>query len=572
MNQIILIMVTIFSISTCAIVLILNFIQNKQNQKMKLVLENLEIEKNVIDSSPIVMELSKVEALTKNDKLDLLYKDWSERFDSIKNIQIPKITDMLLDADYSLSKMDYKSTLYKVAKLEMEIYKVRTNSEFLLNEITEITNSEERNRTLMTGLKSRYRDLYQKFLEIQNECGSINQAIALQFENISKRFEDFERIMENHEYTEVKNLVKAIEEMLRHMGVVIEEIPTIVLLTKNIIPKRIHEVEEVYKYMVKKGYPLDYLNVEYNIEEAVKKMNDIMDRAKILNLEDSLLELRVLTQYFDSLFTDFEKEKNARSEYEECNKIFRIKIDKISKLVNSIFKQLDEIESSYELKEEDANVLIEIKEQLELLNKDYKVLNDHTGNQAFAYSKIVREMESLSQRLITVEDNLDSYLDTIGSMKDDEQRAKQQLEEVKSILKNAKLKLRDYHLPIIPKAYYTELKEASDALKEIVRELERKPITIATLNTRVDTARDLALKLFTKTQNMIRMARFSETAIVYGNRYRSIVEDLDKHLTYAEGLFFKGDYQKSLEISINALNRVEPGIYNKLIQLYGENK
>ena len=154
MNQIILIMITIFTVATGLIIFVLYFIQNKQNQKLKEVLEKLEIEKNMIDSSPIVPELSKVEAFSQNDKIDHLYKDWSERFDSIKNIQIPKITDMLLDADYSLTKMDYKGTLYKVAKLEMEIYKVRTNSELLLKEIKEITNSEEKNRNLGKCIKN----------------------------------------------------------------------------------------------------------------------------------------------------------------------------------------------------------------------------------------------------------------------------------------------------------------------------------------------------------------------------------------------------------------------------------
>ena len=202
--------------------------------------------------------------------------------------------------------------------------------------------------------------------------------------------------------------------------------------------------------------------------------------------------------------------------------------------------------------------------------KDYKILIGHTKNKAFAYTKVVKELGVLVKNLTQIEENLDNYLDTIGSMRDDEMRAREQLEEVKSILKKARLKLREFNLPIIPKSYYTELKEASEALKEIVKELEKKPITISVLNTRVDTARDLALKLFSKTQNMIKIAKFSETAIVYGNRYRSIVEDLDKHLRYAETLFFKGSYQKSLEVTINALHQVEPGIYDKLLNLYGE--
>ena len=40
----------------------------------------------------------------------------------------------------------------------------------------------------------------------------------------------------------------------------------------------IKDVEEEYKKLCEQGYPLDYLNVEYNIEEANKKLIDIMDR------------------------------------------------------------------------------------------------------------------------------------------------------------------------------------------------------------------------------------------------------------------------------------------------------
>ena len=153
-------------------------------------------------------------------------------------------------------------------------------------------------------------------------------------------------------------------------------------------------------------------------------------------------------------------------------------------------------------------------------------------------------------------------------MHDDEQRAREQLEEMKIILKEAKTQIRDYNLPIVPKKYYVELNEAQQAIKNIIIELEKKPIDTETLNTRVDTARDLVFKLFGHTKEMMKTAMFAEMAIVYGNRYRSEQEELDKNLTYAESLFLKGDYKKSLEISINALNRIDNSIYDKLLKLY----
>ena len=70
---------------------------------------------------------------------------------------------------------------------------------------------------------------------------------------------------------------------------------------------------------------------------------------------------------------------------------------------------------------------------------------------------------------------------------------------------------------------------------------------------------------------MVKTAMFAEMAIVYGNRYRSRVDDLDKYLKYSEKLFYRGEYKKSLEVSINSLNKVEEGIYDKLLKLYSGN-
>ena len=92
-------------------------------------------------------------------------------------------------------------------------------------------------------------------------------------------------------------------------------------------------------------------------------------------------------------------------------------------------------------------------------------------------------------------------------MKEDEVRAREQLEEVREILKNSKNKIREYNLPVIPESYYIELQEAQSAI-----------------------------------------------------------------LNISEQLFYKGDYQKSLELSINSLNRVEPGTYEKLLSYYGNEK
>ena len=563
-----LIAVSIYILAVIILVVVLNIIQNKRNQKYRKILDKLEYDKNVIDSTPINSEISKIKSFLKNDKLDANLNKWEDCFKEIRLAQIPKITDMILEADYSLKQQDYKATIYKIAKLEMEIYKVRTSTESLLDDIRKITSSEERNRAIIIKFKSVYRDLYDKFDTNKSEFGEIANSVLLQFENISKRFEAFETNMENNEYAEVTKIIKSIDEMLKHMQIVIEEVPSIVLMATNVIPKKINEVVDIYNNMTKNGYPLDYLNVDYNVLEANKKLNDIMDRTKVLNLEDSLFELKVLLDYFDSLFNDFEREKADRRIYEDLVESFVAKVTKMNGLVDDIFAQIEEIKTVYNLSEADIKLLIEVKTELQNLNNDYDVLKTHTGNNTFAYSKLIKEIEGLSLRLNNIEERLYSSLDVLGSMKEDELRARQQLEEIKTILKDSKQKMREYNFPVIPQYYYTQLNEASSAIKDIVDELEKKPITISVLNTRVDTARDLVLKLHGATKDLLKVAMFAELAIVYGNRYRVVTDETNKNLTYSEMLFYKGEYQKSLEVTINSLNKIEPDIYNKLLKLY----
>lgn len=70
----------------------------------------------------------------------------------------------------------------------MEIYKLRVSTDNLLDEIREVTMSEERNRAIVTKLKSRFRELERTFENNKAAYGDVITNIELQFENIEKNF------------------------------------------------------------------------------------------------------------------------------------------------------------------------------------------------------------------------------------------------------------------------------------------------------------------------------------------------------------------------------------------------
>lgn len=563
LDNVLLMIVLIFVIALILFLTTYLIIKRTKTSKIKKEIEKLDIERNLLVGVPILTELSKVKDLVKTDNLKEKLNEWDTTFKLIRDDRVPKLTDLITEADYLVSRNEYKGAVKKIANIEMEISELKNKSGALLDELKVITTSAERNRNEITKLKVEYRELQNKFDRTMKDYGSIAKPIALQFENIDKRFTEFEYAMDHNDYVGVEKIVTSLQTMLNDMKITLEEVPQIVLMAEMLIPKKIEETTTTYTRMLRDGYPMDYLNVEYNIKEINKKISVIMDKLNILDLGDSILELKTILGYFDDLFKDFDKEKEARNIFRENSKLFKSKIDKTNKIVYNIYLSIDDIRTTYDLKDDDINKFNIINENLELLNKDFKSLIEHSKMHTFAYTKLTLELDGLFNKLMRLNDDLDYQLKSITSMKDDETRAREQLIVIENLLKQTKLKINDYKLPVIPDSYFIELKEAYQAIREINKELDKKPIVIKILNIRVDTARDLVFKIYNKTNDMLKEALMAEKVIVYGNRYRSSYKEIDKSLGDAEVLFKKGQYKQSLNVSINSIQMIERNIKEK---------
>ena len=557
---------TIVVVLLMIIVVLIITLKTKKKKKILKEIDNLEQEKNLLINVPVLNELSKVEALVKsNKKLEDRYNGWKLKFEVIENETIPYINDMLIELDFAVDKSKAKEIYEKISEIEIKLYEIKVKIKNIMSEIKEITSSEERNRASVIKLKARYRKLKKKFTETKADYEETAKTIELQFETIEKRFEEFEYVMEKKDYEEVIYVVKGLTEMIDHMTIVIDEIPEIMLMGKSLIPKRTEDVSSEYIKLTREGYQLDYLNVEYNIVETEKKVSSIFDRVRVLNLEDVTFELKTILEYFDSLFNDFETEKLTRKYYTEGLANFNKKRKHVDKLLNAVQSGLPEMRKHYNLTDDTLDSVKLLNTEFDGIVKDYEKLETLDRNHTFPFSKLNAELEIIMLKLTKLSEKLNAILQKVGNLKDDEERARGQLEDIKLLLKQSKYQIRKNRLPIIPDNYYVELREASDAIKEIQAELSKKPLDVDTLNVRVDTARDLVFKLHNTTAEMVKTALLSEYAIVYGNRYRSSKPVINEGLIKAENLFFKGEYKKSLELSISTLDVVEPGIHKKIL-------
>ena len=532
----------VWIVTIILVIVVLTLINNKEKRKLKSEIETLEKEKNMVISASMLSELNKVEALVNNDEMREKLDDWKKRFNDIKDKEMPKITETINEIEELFEEKNFKELKGLVLKADFDLNTLKTKASFLLDEIKDVTLSEERNRETITKLKAEYREVLSTYKEFEDEYEIVKVPLELQFENVDKLFAAFESSMEANAYTEVGKIVKAIADVISNLKVIIDEARPIVTLGKNLIPKKEEDIKNIADKMTREGYNLEYLNIDYNINEANKKIQDIFQRLNVLNVEDSLFELKTMHDYFDSLYSDFDKEKYSKKIYEDYSRSILLKATKLEKVNNELFKKIGDIKYSYDLSDDEVLVISEIKKEIMEIRASYDKVVDTARSKILAYSKLAREMEIINSKLIKTEEKLNGALKTLGSLKEDELRAREQLDEIKKILSQTKERIRSYKLPCVPKNYYVELAEAMEAINVLVRELDKRPISIKILNLRVDTARDLVLKVYNTVNETVKTAKMAETAIVYGNRYRVVNKEVDFGLAKAENAFVKGNF------------------------------
>ena len=553
----------LFVVLFVIIIIVLIIIRNRKQSKYKRTIEDLDYEKNKLIGIPVLTELSKVRELVKTEDLKQKLADWDETFKTIKEEKMDALTDLITEADFLVDRRDYKSALKKIADIEINIESIKQKTENLLEEIKVITNSEERNRGVITKLKAVYREAENKYERTKKDYGPLIKSIDSSLTSIDKKFKKFETLMDKNDYVSVEKLVINLEKEINDLRNYLDKTPDLVLMATMMIPNKIEETKTLYARMQRDGYPLDYLNVEYNLKEIEDKTNNIIEKMKDHKLDNADIELKTMLEYFNNIYNNFEKEKDAKSYFRENIKKTKKKLEGINKVVYDVYVQLDDIKNTYDLSDAEINKFTIINNELEKINEDYKILFEHGKGKTFAYSKLVEELDGLNNRLTRLQDDLDYRLKSITSMKDDETRAKEQLNMIENLLIQSKNKLKDYKIPVIPNSYFIELEEASEAIREIIKELAKKPIVIKILNIRVDTARDLVFKIYNKTNDIVRSVITCEDLIVYGNRYRASNKEIDEALNTAEELFRKGKYKQSMDTSIKAISTVDSNFLRK---------
>lgn len=543
-------------------IFVYRFIKIKMYRKEIIVLEN---SMNAIKTLPIQYRLGRVQGIAKNmPDISEKYDEYSLEYEKISTFQTNTIAALVNEIDEQLFYRKLKGIKAKLHELKDMISDYEKQSQELLKQVEEITEIENVQRIAIIKIKEKYRATNDAFTAVRFKIEDFVPAIPQNFQNIDKRFVELEDLMNHQQFDDAKEYALSVEKDIDLLNANLRDLPTYISIVRKYIPKRLDELETIMNDMSKRGFALENLQASIRHAKITQDLENTVCHIKALQLETVATSIESMTEELNTLYGDLEKEEIAFSKYQEKRTECYDTVGKLDAGLKETVASLEELKTNYLLTEYELNVSEEYDNFKSILNQlvEYSAIIEHND---FSYNVMIENFDELLEQCRPYESVLNKYNQLKESLRLQEKRALDELDNINIVLLEIKSEIKNKHLPMINESYKDYISDSYQKADEILNFTRRRPIDLESLSRQVDAARDVIYKLYDNVHNLIVTAEMVEDAIIYGNRYRSSFLEVNTELTKAELLFRNGEYTKALTTAVDIIEKIKPGSYEMLV-------
>lgn len=481
------------------------------------------------------------------------FKEIKEREDNDAMNAVNEMKDLLADKDYKEFKNAY---IHAVGVVDTFVTRV----DVFTKELSKVIKPEEDCRQSSLEYKNKLRTIKQDYYAKESELSILNESFAAVFDHIDDLFAKFEEFVESAQYDEANKLLPDISEMLHDLVVKLNELPSICALITNIVPTKIHEIENVYKGFVEEHYPLHNLFVMQTIQSMNLGLEKCTEKIQTFDTDEVRETLEGYLTELDQLLVKFDDEKAARAEFEEKNEGVYARQSALEKRFITLRNTIPEVSDYFVVNKEHTDQIADLQKDVNKLGALKRSLDTfvHSSTKQ-PYSLLMTKMNELDDVCGTIETKINEFDHYIESLNADAQEAYNLVFNTYEKIKTAEQYLRLMNIDKINAKYAPELDSLYELLNSINIDLTTAPINVDEVNNKVRQLSELSNRLLDEGEiyqdyNMMVLA---ESAIVIANKDRVHLADIDQILSQAEVFFENGDFAKANETAKTALNKIK---------------
>ncbi|KAB7666763.1 septation ring formation regulator EzrA [Bacillus sp. B1-b2] len=530
------------------------FIKRKYYQ----VVDELENWKITIMNRPVLEELGKVKQLNMIGQTEELFERWRKEWDEVVTKELPDIEELLYDTENYIDKYNFIKAKKTQDTIRMKMESVETRLDSILEELNNLVGSEEKNRTEIEALKESYRINKKTLLAHRHTFGETEKKIEEMLQEIAELLENYEEKTNNGDYLEAREIVYSIEEKLSTITYLIEKIPPLLMECRTKLPEQIEELKEGFQSMLAQGYILNHLQMEIEINQLVQELSEtelLLAVGEVEQIEKIILESQ---DKLDTLYDLLEKEVLARNFVSKNITLTKEILENIQNDNSRLHVEVEILQKNYNLTDEDIDFQFKLEKKLNVLYKQFEVLEHKLLTDSTAHTLLSEELKDLKKQLEDASVEQKALFNKLHALRKDEVSAHEKIQQLSAEVADALRKVANSNLPGITEEFNELVKEAKNALAKVYATLDSTPLDMIEVKKQVEDTEQLVRLLIDTTIELLETVYLAERVIQYGNRYRKRYPKLHNGLLEAEAAFRKYQYKEALETAASAIEEVEP--------------
>ena len=478
------------------------------------------------------------------------FKEVRDQADSTAQSVINDLKDLLSEHKYRVLKEKIPQ-----AKKTMAYYDEQVNR--LNSDLLTVIKPEEDCRQESLLLKENLRKIKQDYYVKQADLTLVSDSFEKIFQNLDGKFKEFESYVESAQYSEASTMLPLIDGVLKQLSKALSDMPNLCVTIQNVIPDKLNSLENRFDELTKAGYPLHHLLFRSSIDEMRAQLDGIAKKVQGFELSGVQQELDGILAKVDEYFDAFEKEKNARLQFESgCDGVYR-ESSEIEKKYIRLCNALPDVRKIFVISDQEQARLDDIKNQINKAGATKRSLDTFIhSNTKQPYTILLEKMDILKEESEKSDSAIDEFNQYLFSLKKDTDDAYQSIGKYYFQLAQEEALVRGIALEPVSSSFQPTFDRLHEVIDSIYKLFSSQPIDVEKVNALATELRGSGDKLSNDLKVLCNQKELAEAGILYANRSRDRFSDLSASLSQAEELYFQGKFGASYQEATNAIKRL----------------
>lgn len=538
--------------------------KNKNVKNIEEQLSSLEVEYNTIKSMPLTFKLNKARSLAKvNELIQNDIEGYVESYEAIQK-SIERMDDLFEKSSEAIED-DQLDTAETYVEDISNLVSITLKNVIKLNEkLDNVLEQELKLRSEVTVYKERFRVIKDTLNKRNGVLSFSEDVINTYVSDAENEFNAFDEWMYISEFDKADQALKRIDAILVSVEEVLQELPELLPVAKEIIPNKIANVSSLYSEVMDSNLYLEHLDVTQSLSVISESLSGDLASLRSGEISKVKKSLELSNHDLDELSKKLEIELKANEDLVKLNKSVKESLNSIVTQIGEVNQSYADLSSRYNFTEFEASLAAIKEEDSQLISKHTDIVKSFKVKMPVSEKlEILRDFENdLNQLKLHIEKTKSE----IGQILSEEKRANQQLLKLYLIINEITVKINVYQIPAISNDYRDDVVIAKQHITNIEALLNEESLNTTLLNSTLSESIDYIYKLYNNVNNIVGMALMVENAIVFANRYRANNPRIDSELSKGELYYRNGEYTQALTTVLAIIEEIHPNDYEKMIR------